>query len=52
LKSVRTGQLVKLSGYLVEARAADGWSWRSSLTRDDTGPGACELVWLTELDVR
>jgi len=52
LKSVRPGQLVKLAGYLVEARASDGWSWRSSLTRDDTGPGACELVWLTDLDVR
>jgi hypothetical protein len=52
LKSVRPGQLVKLTGYLVEARAADGWSWRSSLTREDTGPGACELVWLTDLDLR
>ena len=52
LKSLRPGQLVKLTGYLVEARAADGWSWRSSLTRDDTGAGACELVWLTDLAVR
>jgi len=52
LKSVRPGQLVKLAGYLVEARAADGWSWRSSLTRDDTGSGACELVWITDLDIR
>ncbi len=23
-----------------------GWHWRSSLTRDDTGPGACELVYV------
>jgi hypothetical protein len=52
LKSVRAGQIVKLSGYLVEARGADGWIWRSSLTRDDTGAGACELVWVTELDIR
>ena len=52
LTSVRPGQLIKLSGYLIEARAADGWSWRSSLTREDTGAGACELVWITDLEVR
>ena len=52
LKSVRPGQIVKVAGYLVEARAADGWAWRSSLTRDDTGAGACELVWVTGFDVR
>ena len=52
LKSVRPGQIVKLAGYLVEARGADGWTWRSSLTREDTGAGACELVWVTDLEVR
>ena len=52
LKSVRPGQIVKLAGYLVEARAADGWTWRSSLSRDDTGAGACELVWVIDFDVR
>jgi len=52
LKSVRVGQIVKLTGYLVEVRAADGWTWRSSLTREDTGAGACELVWVTEFDAR
>jgi hypothetical protein len=52
LKSVRVGQIVKLTGYLVEARAADGWTWRSSLTREDTGAGACELVWVTEFYAR
>jgi hypothetical protein len=52
LKSVRPGQIVKIAGFLVEARAADGWTWRSSLSRDDTGAGACELVWVTDFDVR
>jgi hypothetical protein len=52
LKSVRPGQIVKLAGYLVEARAADGWTWRSSLSREDTGAGACELVWVTDFDAR
>lgn len=44
LKSARVGQLVQLRGYLVEAKSADGWRWQSSLTRNDTGNGACELL--------
>ncbi|MBY0438648.1 MAG: hypothetical protein K2W80_10680 [Burkholderiales bacterium] len=46
LKAVRKGQVVTIRGYLVEALAPDGWRWRSSLTRDDTGAGACELIWV------
>jgi len=52
LKSIRSGQVVKLSGYLVEVKAADGWHWRSSLSRTDTGNGACELVYVKVLNVR
>ncbi|MDB5988122.1 MAG: hypothetical protein JWR16_3175 [Nevskia sp.] len=52
LGRVRTGNLVTLSGALVEVRSKAGWSIRSSLTRDDTGPGACEVVWLQALDLR
>jgi hypothetical protein len=52
LLNLRPGQLVTLNGYLVEVHAADGWRWRSSLTREDTGAGACELVWVEKLDVR
>jgi hypothetical protein len=46
LDDVRRGSLVELRGFLVEARADDGWRWRSSLTRDDTGARACELVFV------
>jgi hypothetical protein len=52
LDDVRRGQVVRISGYLVEARGADGWLWRSSLTREDTGNGSCELVWVERLEVR
>ena len=52
LKSVRAGQIVALKGYLVEVRGKDGWSWKSSLTREDTGPGACETIFVQELDLR
>ena len=52
LESVRAGHIVKLSGYLIEARAPDGWRWRSSLTREDTGNGACELIWVERVELR
>ena len=44
LLDARRGSLVHLKGWLVEAHANDGWKWRSSLTRGDTGNGACELM--------
>ena len=52
LKSLRKGQVVHFRGYLVEARSPDGWRWRSSLSRTDTGAGACELVWVEDVEVR
>jgi len=52
LESVRSGEIVRLRGYLVEVQGQDGFTWRSSLTREDTGAGACELVWVEQLEVR
>ncbi len=46
LKAVRPGHVVRLAGSLVSASTSDGWRWDSSLTRKDSGPGACELVWV------
>ena len=51
LKSIRAGNMVHLKGFLVEVSAQEGWRWRSSLTRDDTGGGACELILVESLDV-
>lgn len=50
LKAVRAGHVVELSGYLVEITAADGWQWKSSLSRTDTGNRSCEVVWVETLD--
>ena len=50
-KSLRTGALVHLSGDLVEATGPGISSWRSSLSRTDTGNGACELMWVKELSI-
>lgn len=52
LLAVKRHELVTLSGYLVEVKRSDGFRWRSSLSRDDTGGGACEIVWITALDHR
>ncbi len=42
---LRTGALVSLKGYLVEAtHPGEAKPWRSSLRRDDTGDGACEVM--------
>jgi hypothetical protein len=43
-KSLRQGELVHLEGELVEATGPEIGTWRSSLTRTDTGNGACELM--------
>ncbi|MDB6060372.1 MAG: hypothetical protein JWM78_475 [Verrucomicrobiaceae bacterium] len=48
--AIRKGQIVHLQGELVRADAADGWRWVSSLTRDDTGAGACELFFVERVD--
>lgn len=50
IAALRPGQLVALRGRLVEASRADGWHWRSSLSRTDSGAGACELMYVEELE--
>lgn len=46
LARIEPGDRVRVDGWLVEAVAPDGWRWRSSTRRDDTGGGACELVYV------
>ncbi|MFO1323842.1 MAG: hypothetical protein U1F15_07235 [Burkholderiales bacterium] len=46
LRKLRPGQVVTLSGYLVDVRGAGGFAWNTSLRRDDVGDGACELMWI------
>ena len=49
IKQVRAGQIVHLQGFLVDARRDDGWHWNTSMTREDTGAGACELIYVERL---
>ena len=49
LDRIERGERVRIDGWLVEIDANDGWRWRSSLTRDDSGGGACELVYVCSI---
>jgi hypothetical protein len=51
LKNLRPGNVVVLKGYLVDVQGEGGFRWRSSLTREDTGSGACELIWVEEVGI-
>lgn len=50
LFKVSKGEIVMLKGYLINVLHSDGWRWHSSLTREDSGAGACELMWVAELE--
>lgn len=48
LKALRVGEVVELSGYLVNVY--DGsWRWLTSLTRNDVGQGSCEVFYVEKL---
>ncbi len=49
LKKIRKGHIVRLSGFLVQIQDEKGRKWASSLTRQDVGKGACELVWVQNI---
>ena len=51
IDKVKSGELVRFSGYLVNLKRDDGWHWNSSLTRNDTGAGACEVVWVEDFEI-
>jgi hypothetical protein len=52
LKRVRPGNIVHLRGQLVSALGPNNFTWRSSLTRTDTGNGACELFYVESMEQR
>jgi len=47
LLAVKRHELVTLDGYLIEATTPEGYRWHSSLSREDTGGHACEVMWVT-----
>lgn len=51
LKKLRVGDIVDIRGFLVDVDHESGWYWRTSMSRTDTGDGACELVYVESLIV-
>jgi hypothetical protein len=49
LSDVRVGDLLQLQGYLVDIDHPSGFYWRTSLTREDTGGGSCELFYVERM---
>jgi hypothetical protein len=46
LMNLREGNVIVLEGYLVDVDHDSGWRWRTSMSRADTGAGACEIVYV------
>lgn len=51
LLKVLKGEIVRLKGYLINVKHPDGGFWHSSLTREDSGDHACELMWVAKVEV-
>lgn len=53
LRSVRIGDQVRIRGWLAEYAHDHGFPFRrgTSLTRDDTGNGACETIYVQDVEV-
>ena len=51
LKRLRIGEVVHLSGELVDGKRGDGAWIKTSLTRVDSGPGSCEVLLVKEVVV-
>ncbi len=56
VQRIRRGDHVRLRGYLVNVDGVEkksgqgGYYWYSSTTREDSGDGACEIIYVTNVD--
>ncbi len=49
IDGLKTGDLVRIEGWLVQVYGPNTFRWRSSLSREDTGNGACEVIYVNSL---
>jgi hypothetical protein len=49
LQHRRRGEVVGLKGFLVDV-SRQNWYWNTSLTRADSGVGACALVYVEKIE--
>lgn len=51
LSAIEEHDIIALKGQLININHTDGWRWISSNTRNDTGGGACEIIWVTDIRI-
>ena len=53
LKSIKVNEVIEISGFLVNVKTLDQKQYRlnTSVRRDDTGGGACEVIFVTEVKI-
>ena len=49
LKALPEDETVRITGQLVSITSSNGWHWSSSTIRSDTGAGACEVIYVTDV---
>lgn len=49
LGDVRAGDIIQARGSLVDVDQDSGFYWRTSLTRNDSGGGSCEIFYVEQL---
>jgi hypothetical protein len=52
LFSARVGDVIDLEGELVDVTRSNGWHIDSSLTREDSGGGACEVIYVKSATIK
>jgi len=50
IRRLRAGEVVRMRGYLVNVTGPRGFHWNTSLTRTDSGHGACELYYVENVE--
>jgi hypothetical protein len=51
LRRLRVGDVVKLDGMLVNLESPEGGTFKTSLRREDTGAGACEILYVRSASI-
>ncbi len=55
LKKIKAGDHIRINGYLVDIRGekdnGDWYTWNSSESRNDTGDGACEIIYAEKIEM-
>jgi len=50
IRKIRENDYIRIKGYLVDVHFENG-AWETSMTRGDTGNGACEIIYASEIHI-